>query len=81
MVRFPPDRELIGQRMPRLCQTSFFRWKFGHHIRSKSEVAQVNEALCKVLAHNICVLNQKQHELGIETVFWKEPAGQQAIAV
>ena len=30
--------------------------KFGASVKSKSPVAQVNEVLCKVLAHNICVL-------------------------
>jgi hypothetical protein len=60
---------------------SMIKRKFGQHIRSKTEAAQVNEALCKVLCHNLCVLNQEQHELGIETMFWREPAGQQAIAV
>jgi hypothetical protein len=30
---------------------------------------QINESLCKVLAHNICVLVQAIHELGIETMF------------
>ena len=43
--------------------------KFGSALRSKSDVGQINEALCKVLAHNICVLVQGTHELGIEPVF------------
>jgi transposase len=60
---------------------SMIKRKFGHHLRSKTDVALVNEALCKVLCHNICVLIQEQHELGIETIFWKEPAGAQTIAV
>ena len=28
---------------------------------------QVNEVLCKVLCHNICILIQSTHELGIES--------------
>ena len=44
--------------------------KFGSALRSKSDVGQINEALCKVLAHNICVLVQATHELGIEPVFF-----------
>jgi len=39
--------------------------KFGTVIRSKTEVAQVNELLCKVLCHNICVLIQSMNELGV----------------
>jgi len=44
--------------------------KFGSRIRSKTAVAQVNEVLCKVLAHNLCVLVQSIYELGIEATFW-----------
>ncbi len=43
--------------------------KIEDSLRSKSDVGQVNEALCKVLAHNLCVLVQAMHELGIEPVF------------
>jgi len=48
--------------------------KFGGRIRSKTEVAQVNEILCKVLCHNLCVLVQSFYELGIEAKFWKGAA-------
>ena len=30
----------------------------------------VDEVLCKLICHNICVLIQEQCELGIEPVFW-----------
>ena len=30
--------------------------KFGDALRSRTETAQINEALCKVLCHNICCL-------------------------
>jgi transposase len=43
--------------------------KFGQRLRSKTLTAQINEALCKVLCHNLCVVIQSQHELGIETEF------------
>jgi transposase len=56
---------------------SMIKMKFGGSVRSKSPVAQVNEVLCKVLCHNICVLIQSIYELGIEPTFWtfeaKEP--------
>ena len=48
---------------------SMIKGKFGDSLRSKSDTGQVNEALCKVLCHNICVLVQAIHELGIEPVF------------
>ena len=48
---------------------SMIKGKFGDSVRSKSDTGQINEALCKVLAHNICVLVQAMHELGIEPAF------------
>jgi transposase len=51
--------------------------KFGGFVRAKTPIAQVNEVLCKILCHNICVLIQSLYELGIEPTFWgceaKEP--------
>ena len=43
--------------------------KFGQRLRSKTLTAQINEALCKVLCHNLCVVIQSVHELGIEATF------------
>ena len=37
--------------------------KFGASVKSKSAQAQVNEVLCKILAHNLCVLIQSFYEL------------------
>ena len=48
--------------------------KFGQRLRSKTLIAQTNEALCKVLCHNLCVVITSQHELGIETNFTNELA-------
>jgi hypothetical protein len=45
--------------------------KFGSRIRSKTETAQVNEVLCKILVHNLCVLVHSIYELGVEEAFWK----------
>ena len=45
--------------------------KFGDSVRSKTDSAMANEVLCKIVAHNICVLIQEQCELGIEPVFWQ----------
>jgi len=46
--------------------------KFGDRLRSKTTAAQVNEALCKVLAHTFVALIQSIYELGIEPTFWSE---------
>jgi transposase len=43
--------------------------KFGDTLFSKSHETQVNEVLAKVVAHNLCVLVQAFHELGIEADF------------
>lgn len=43
--------------------------KFSGQLRSKSERGQINEALCKVLCHNLCVLIQSMFELGIMPTF------------
>lgn len=44
--------------------------KFGDALRSKTERAQVNEALCKVLCHNICCLIQAMQELNLKPKFY-----------
>jgi len=53
---------------------SMIKSKFGDGLRSKTRTAQINEALCKVLAHNLCCLIQSIYELGIEPTFWEEAA-------
>lgn len=49
---------------------SMMKRKFGDSVRSKIEVAMKNEALCKILCHNICCLIQSFYELGIKPEFW-----------
>jgi transposase len=51
---------------------SMIKAKFGDRIRSKMRSAQINEALCKVLCHNLCVLIQGMHELNLDPVFWRD---------
>lgn len=51
---------------------SMIKAKFGGRLRSKTEVAQVNEVLCKVLCHNLCVLIQSIYELKLEVAFWQD---------
>ena len=48
---------------------SMIKGKFGDSVRSKSEPGQVNEILLKVLCHNICVLIQATHQLGVTPNF------------
>jgi transposase len=51
---------------------SMIKAKFRDHVRTKSDVAMVNEVLCKLICHNICCLIQETYELGIDTTFWAE---------
>ncbi|MDP2744097.1 MAG: transposase [Dehalococcoidia bacterium] len=54
---------------------SMIKGKFGSAVRAKTPIAQVNEVLCKVLCHNICVLIQSIFELGVEPVFGAQTFG------
>ncbi|MBF8266328.1 MAG: Transposase, partial [Dehalococcoidia bacterium] len=45
-------------------------WTNRTGVRAKTPTAQVNEVLCKVLCHNICILIQSIYELGLEPTFW-----------
>lgn len=51
---------------------SMIKAKFGDAVRSKSDIRQLNEVLCKVLYHNLGVIIQAIHELGIAPIFTKE---------
>lgn len=48
--------------------------KFGAALRSKTETAQINELLCKVICHNLAVLVSTFHELGIDPKFYQRTA-------
>jgi hypothetical protein len=51
---------------------SMIKAKFGDALRSKTDAAMVNEALAKILCHNLCCLIQSHYELGIEAKFWTD---------
>jgi transposase len=48
---------------------SMIKAKFGGAVRSKTDIAMVNEVLCKIICHNICCRIQETHELGIDPKF------------
>jgi hypothetical protein len=56
---------------------SMIKAEFRDHVRSKSDVAMVNECLAKFVCHNICCVISAMHELGITPDF----AGDAATAV
>lgn len=43
--------------------------KFGDKLKSKNHKAQENELLCKLIAHNICVVIMEMNELGVNPNF------------
>jgi transposase len=51
---------------------SMIKGKFGDSVRSKSDIGQLNEVLCKILCHNLCVIIQAIHESGIDPTFCAE---------
>ena len=48
---------------------SMIKRKFGDALRSKDDTAMVNEALCKILCHNIVVVIHEVYGLGIRPDF------------
>jgi len=77
--QFNRDNFLVHYHKRSNVETAFsmIKMKFGTSVRAKTPIAQVNEVLCKILCHNICVLIQSIYELGLEPTFWtfegKEP--------
>ena len=53
---------------------SMMKRKFGDSLRSKTDIAMVNETLCKILCHNLVVLIHEMCALGIDPVFWNNTA-------
>ena len=45
--------------------------KFGSRLRCKLPTAQANEALLKILCHNICCLYSQCMSLGLRRTFWQ----------
>src|SRR5438132_13044783 len=54
---------------------SMMKRKFGDSLRSRTDVAMVNEALCKILCHNLVVLIHEIHDLGIDAAFVSNGCG------
>jgi transposase len=62
--------------------------KFGHSLSSRSDRGMINEALCKVLCHNLVVLNHEMIELHIDPSNWgshpigvKAPTGEPTVSL
>lgn len=64
--------ERYHQRSNSETAFSMIKAKFSDSLRSKNRTAQKNEALCKILCHNLCCLIQSIYEFGLKPEFWKE---------
>ncbi len=64
--------ERYHQRSNSETAFSMIKAKFSDRLRSKNRTAQKNEALCKILCHNLCCLIQSIYEFGLKPEFWKE---------
>jgi len=64
--------ERYHQRSNSETAFSMIKAKFGDSLRSKNRTAQKNEALCKILCHNLCCLIQSIYEFGLKPEFWRE---------
>src|SRR5215831_4244296 len=62
------ESDVVERRQPGIERRLL---KFGDPVRSKSHVGQLNEVLCRVLCHTICVSIQGIHEFGIAPTFGK----------
>lgn len=51
---------------------SMIKRKFGEGVRSQSEAGRVNEALCKVLCHNLCCVIQSMYEFDVVPTFCED---------
>jgi hypothetical protein len=58
---------------------SMIKRKFGDRLYSKTFPAQVNEALCLVLCHNLYVIIHSLYELGIDPDFHQDVAVRQPV--
>jgi transposase len=51
---------------------SMIKRLFEDYVLSRTKTAMVNEVLCKILCHNLCVLIRCMYELEIEPEFWQD---------
>jgi len=52
--------------------------KFRSSLRSRSDTSLINETLCKILCHNLVVLNHEMLELKIDPTDWGSVDGRQS---
>lgn len=69
-LQFQLERETFLRRYHKRSNVesafSMIKAKFRDHLRSKTPEAMINEVLCKIICHNICVLVQEAEENKID---------------
>jgi len=48
--------------------------KFGDSVRSRTNTSMMNEALAKIVCHNLCCVIQEWYEIGIDPTDFGMPA-------
>lgn len=51
---------------------SMIKAKFSGSMRAKNKTSQKNEALAKILCHNLVCLVQSMNEFGVKPDFWNQ---------
>ena len=74
LVRFARLGTSEGTKTNVKSTFSMIKRKFGDAVRAKTDVATRNEALAKILCHNICVTISAWYELDIEPEHWMPKA-------
>jgi transposase len=60
---------------------SMIKARFGGNLRCRTFTAQANEALCKIVSHNLCCLVYSAHELDAEMTVWGDQAETEVIGL
>jgi transposase len=81
--QFKRDEYLASYHKRSNVESTFsaIKRKFGDSVMSKTDTAMANEALCKILCHNLTCLIQEQETLGIAPIFWQDEARQEGTPV
>jgi transposase len=53
---------------------SMVKRKFGDSVRSRTDASMMNEALAKIVCHNLCCVIQEWYEIGIDPTDFGMPA-------
>lgn len=67
-------QKAVNQQNQAESAFSMIKRKFGEKVFSKADTAQVNEVLCKMLCHNLCVVIYWLYQFGVDIPAAREEA-------